>query len=111
MNLRESISFKHTAAPKKQRKVLGYWNWPDLIALAEKALETGHEQSGPIEYGYYAVATPDYGVIEKAITPEYLATHEKVRIFLYASFFTLHAEKGPTQKPEWLKEKRSSTGD
>jgi len=107
MNLRESVSFKHTAAPKKQRKVLGYWNWPDLIALAEKAMATGETQSGHVQDGYYAVATPDYGVIESARTPEYIATHEKVRIFLYASFFTIHAEKGPTQKPEWLKEQRS----
>ena len=82
MNLKESISFKHTAAPKKQRKVLGYWNWPDLITLAKRAIETGQEQAGAIQGGqYYAIATPDYGIVESRRTAEYVALHEKVRIF------------------------------
>ena len=39
MNLYETVSIKTTAAPKKDRKKPGYWNWPDLITLAEKALK------------------------------------------------------------------------
>src|ERR1700688_1413238 len=111
MNLKESISFKHTAAPKKQRKVLGYWNWPDLITLAKRAIETGQEQAGAIQGGqYYAIATPDYGIVESRRTAEYVALHEKVRIFLYSGFFTLHAEKGKTVQPEWLTERNPQKG-
>lgn len=98
MNLRESISVRVTPAPKKMRKQPGYWNWPELIALAEKALKTGEPQSGTVYGTYYAVVTPDYNLIEEKRTPEYLATHEKVRIALYSLFFTLGVEKGETIK-------------
>ena len=98
MNLVESISCKVTPASKKERKVPGYWNWPQLIRLVEKALETGEPQQGNIDGMYYAVVTPHYGLIKSAQTPEYLKTHEKVRVALYSLFFTLGVEKGVTIK-------------
>lgn len=94
MNLTESLSVRITPPSKKQRKVPGYWNWPELIAMAEKAIATGETQMGRIDVTYFAVVTPEYRVSDSVQTPEYLATHEKVSIVLYSMFFTLNAEKG-----------------
>lgn len=102
MNLFEGVSFRHTPAPKKQRKEPGYWNWPELIAMAEKAVATGEEQRGVVEGTYFAVVKPEYGLAEDKRTLLYLETHEKVRITLYSVFFTLGATKGETVPCPWV---------
>jgi hypothetical protein len=44
MNIKEGVSVRTTPAPKKLRKVPGYWNESWLLAWIEKCLETGKEQ-------------------------------------------------------------------
>lgn len=102
MNFTEGLSIKYTPAPIKDRKVLGYWNWPGFAELAQKCLDTGEEQK--MEYQQWlVVAKPGYGVVESALTEEYKAAHEPVRIILYGWTFSLHAEKGAAIPPKWLK--------
>jgi hypothetical protein len=96
MNLVESVSARMTPAPKKARKVPGFWNWPELIAMAEKAVETGEVQQGKFQGIYFAIVTPEHGIVKSAQTPEYLALHEKCRVTLYSMYFTLDVEKGET---------------
>ena len=75
--------------------------------LGRKSPKTGEKQEGQVEGTYYAVVTPDYSLIQEKRTPEYLATHEKVRITLYSMFFCLGAETGETVEPEWVKNSKA----
>lgn len=104
MNLVEGLSVKYTWAAKKIRRVLGYWNDPVFVSLAQKALETGQEQTLHHKQ-WYIVAKPGYGVSPSALTEEYKAKHEPVKLVLYALAFTLPVEKGELVSPVWLEMK------
>ena len=98
MNLRESLSIRFTPASRKKRNEPGYWNWPELTKLVEKALKTGEEQSAVFDWHYFAVAKP------AKVKKEHSDKYHDVRVNLYHLVFTFDVEKTDTTiRPAWVK--------
>ena len=101
MNLKESLSIRTTPASKKKRKEPGFWNWPELTKLVEKALKTGKEQSAVFDWQYFAVAKP------AKVKKEHSDKYHDVRVNLYHLAFTFDVEKTDTTiRPAWLNKEK-----
>jgi hypothetical protein len=93
MNIVEGMSVRVTPAPKRVRKLKGYWNRPELIEVIDRVLATGKEETLCTEYTLYVVK-PEYASVSQ--TPEYIEKHEKIRVAEYNLAYTFHVEKGDT---------------
>lgn len=93
MNLVEGMSCVVKPAVKRVRKVPGYWNWPELIELAQKCLLTKQEEHLRFGGAYYAVAYPNYGRTPESQPDGYRTLHEQVRIALFTLHFTFEVNK------------------